>query len=333
MPCVVDAKLRESDTSADPASQPRRSSLSTVAEYGHPRGRDRRACGVLAALLLSASFGALAQPASVRAGYTLTADIPYATIDGHELKLDLYLPSSAKNPPLLVWVHGGRWLRRSKADILTTAFVEDGYAMASLDFRLSPDAKFPAQIHDIKGGIRFLRAQAAQFGYDATRIGILGSSSGGHLVALVGTTNGHRGLEGTVGGYQDYSSDVQAIVSYYGASNLTTILAQSTPFGVGERAPALELLLGGLPEQQVALARLASPVFHVDVQDPPLLLLHGDQDPQMPINQAHELHGAYKAHGLQAHFDVVHGAEHGGPQFVDDERNRLVREFLDKHLR
>jgi acetyl esterase/lipase len=263
----------------------------------------------------------------------LTTDIAYATVDGHELQLDLYRPSATDNPPLLVWVHGGRWLRRSKADILTTAFVEDGYAMASLDFRLSPVAQFPAQVHDIKAGIRFLRAHAANYGYDATRIGILGSSSGGHLVALVGTTNGHDELEGSVGGYSNYSSDVQAIVSYYGASNLTTILAQSTPFGVGERAPALELLLGGLPEQQVELARLASPVFHVDAQDPPLLLLHGDQDPQMPINQAHELHGVYKAHGLPVHFEVVHGAEHGGPQFVDDERNRLVGQFLDKHLR
>ena len=157
--------------------------------------------------------------------------------------------------------------------------------------------------------------------------------SGGHLVALVGVTNGHAELEGTIGDYPDESSNVQAIVSYFGASNLTTILAQSTPHGLSVRVPALDLFLGGQPEKNVAVAQLASPVFHVDATDPPLLLLHGDQDPQMPINQSHELHSVYKDHALQVHFEVIHGAGHGGEQFVDAKRNALVRAFLDEQLR
>ena len=96
--------------------------------------------------------------------------------------------------------------------------------------------------------------------------------------------------------------------------------------------PALDLLLGGPPEAFPEAARLASPVFHVDPRDPPLFLLHGDQDPQMPINQAHELHGAYKKAGCDVRFEVVHGAGHGGPQFYDEERRRLVQQFLAQHF-
>ena len=275
----------------------------------------------------------VAMNAPAQQQFEMTANILYGTVNGHDLKLDLYLPMDSTNPPLLIWVHGGAWRSGSKERVLTTAFVEQGYAMARVDFRLSGDAMFPAQIHDIKAAIRFLRGNATSLGYDASRIGILGTSSGGHLVALVGTTNGHDNLEGTVGDYLDQSSDVQAVVSYFGASNLTTILKQSTPHGLSVRVPALDLLLGGQPEEKESLARLASPVFHVDATDRPMLLLHGDQDPQMPINQSHELHNAYKERTLQVQFEVVHGAAHGGEQFSDERRTELVKAFLDNQLR
>ncbi len=265
--------------------------------------------------------------------YLKSSDITYAVVDGRELKLDLYLPTDTADPPLLVWVHGGAWQRGSKETVYTTDFVKDGYAIASIEFRNSVDAVFPAQVHDIKAAIRFLRAMAATYGYDATRIGIHGRSSGAHLTALVGVTNGHEGLEGEVGEHLDQSSDVQAIVSYFGASNLNSILDQSTPFGLSERAPALELLLGGPVEERRELAALASPVSHIDAADPPLLILHGDQDPDMPINQSHELHGAYKRHGLPVHFEAIHGAGHGGEPFFDSERNAMVLFFLNESLR
>jgi acetyl esterase/lipase len=213
------------------------------------------------------------------------------------------------------------------------ALVERGYAIASLDFRPASRARFPGQVHDIKAALRYLRARAPEYGYDATRIGILGESSGGHLAALVGTTNGRAELEGTLGEHLGVSSEVHAIVSYFGASDLLTILAQSTPYGLGVREPALKTLLGGLPNETEELARLASPVFQIDAHDPPLLLLHGDQDPQMPINQSHELEGAYERAGLDAKLIVVHGAGHGGGAFYDAERTNLVAAFLDEHLR
>lgn len=281
--------------------------------------------------LILIAVGSLAQQS--QSDIRKQSDIVYGKVDGHELKLDLYMPGETVNPPLLIYVHGGAWRGGSKDRVLTTAFVDDGYAMASVDFRLSGDAMFPAQIHDIKAAIRFLRGEAQRYGYDATRIGILGTSSGGHLVELVGVTNGNEDLEGVVGDYLDQSSDVQAVVSYFGASNLTTILKQSTPHGLSVRVPALDLLLGGQPEDTEQLARLASPVFHVDASDPPLLMLHGDQDPQMPINQSHELHSAYKEFDLQVQFEVVHGAAHGGEQFRDEKRIELVETFLDDQLR
>jgi dipeptidyl aminopeptidase/acylaminoacyl peptidase len=146
-------------------------------------------------------------------------------------------------------------------------------------------------------------------------------------------TNGDHALEGDVGGHLGQSSDVTAIVSYFGASNLTSILDQSTPFGLNIRVPGLSALFGGPVEEQQGLARSASPVLHVDASDPPLFLLHGDQDPQMPINQSHELHGAYKQAGLDVAFEVVHGARHGGPEFFDAARTELVLAFLDRQLK
>jgi acetyl esterase/lipase len=229
----------------------------------------------------------------------------------------------------IVWVHGGAWRSGSKGEMPLGDLLEDGFAIASVDYRLSTVAKFPAQAHDIKAAIRFLRGHASELGIDARQIVIAGGSAGGHLAALVGMTNRNRELEGAEGN-GDQSSDVQAIVSFFGASNLTTILSQSTPHGLSVRVPALELLLGGQPDQKPELAKLASPVFHVDAGDPPLLLIHGDQDPQMPINQTHELVGAYQKAKCRVQFEVIHGAGHGGKAFFDATRLRVVKEFLEK---
>ena len=294
--------------------------------------------------LMSIALGSPAQQSINTAeppAITKITDITYGVTDERELKLDIYLPTGKVNPPLIIWVHGGAWRAGSKdssparppVQSPTTPFVMSGFAMASLDFRLSTEAKFPAQAHDIKAAIRFLRGNAAKYGYNGKRIGIVGFSSGAHLAALVGVTNDHKELEGTVGDYLEQSSDIDAIVSYAGASNLTTILQQSTPRGLKMRGPALKLLLGGLPDKEVELGQLASPVFHVDTNDPPLLLLHGDQDPQMPINQSHELHGAYKAHNREVHFEVVSGAAHVGMLNPAVQRVELVKAFFDQHLR
>lgn len=255
-------------------------------------------------------------------------DVIYASHDGFDLGLDIYLPVSVSNPPLVVQVHGGAWRFGSKENGVPLQFVENGYAVASLDFRQSTQAPFPAMIHDIKAAIRFLRANATNYGYDASSIAITGASSGAHLAQVVGVSNGHSVLEGDLGDHLDTSSDIQAIISYFGASDLTTILSQSTPLGLSVREPALELLLGAHPEENESLARLASPVHLVDENDPPLLLLHGDMDPQMPINQSLQMYGAYKKAELNVIFDPVHGAVHGGPGFFDEEHLFNALDFL-----
>jgi acetyl esterase/lipase len=259
-------------------------------------------------------------------------DIRYAVVDGYPLLLDLYLPKDVIRPPLIVWVHGGAWRSGSKSNMPLTDLVSNGFAVASVDYRLSPVAKFPAQVHDCKAAIRFLRGSAEKYGINTERIGIAGSSAGGHLVALVGVTNNLSALEGDVGDHDDQSSSVQAIVDYFGPTNFLTILNQSTPHGLSVRIPALNLLLGDQPDNIPDLARLASPVIHVDAGDPPLFLVHGDQDPQVPINQSHELHAKYKEHKLPVNFEVVHGGAHGGHAFFDARRNKLVRDFFTEHL-
>lgn len=281
-------------------------------------------CGFLLAVLSSPAWG--------DEEFRVLEDIEFARIGDTRLALDLYRPVETENCPLIVWVHGGAWRRGSRANMPLTSIVRQGYAVASVDYRLSPVAPFPAQVHDIKAAIRYLRAHKEELRLDADRIAIAGSSAGGHLAALVGVTNGHSELEGEVGEHRGQSSDVQAIVDFYGPTNFLTILDQSTPHGLGVRIPALQLLLRSQPEDNPDLAELASPVFHVDVSDPPLLLLHGDQDPQVPINQSHELHGRYKAQQLPVEFEVVHGGAHGGTRFHDDHRTETVLSFLERHL-
>jgi acetyl esterase/lipase len=258
-------------------------------------------------------------------------DVIYATVDGKPLGLDLYLPAGVQAPPLIVWVHGGAWRTGDKSQY-PKPLLGQGFALASVDFRQSTEARFPAAVHDIKAAIRFLRAKAAEYGYRTERIAISGASSGGHLAALTGLTNGNKELEGTVGDHPGQSSSVQAIVSYFGASNLTTILAQSTPFGLNVRRPALDLLLGAQPDKVPELAQLASPVLHVGKASPPLLLLHGEQDPQMPVNQSLELEGAYKKLGLDVTLDIVYGAAHGGREFYAPERLQRTLQFLRRTL-
>ncbi|MEZ5043149.1 MAG: alpha/beta hydrolase [Saprospiraceae bacterium] len=254
-------------------------------------------------------------------------DLLFATVEDRPLYLDLFLPSNEPNPFLIVWVHGGAWHAGSRANP-PTALLAKGYAIASVDYRLSVEARFPAQIHDIKAAIRFLRGNAKKYGYRSDQIVVWGASAGGHLAALVGTTNGHPELEGSLGEYLDQSADVQAVVDFYGPTNFLTILNQSTPHGISVRAPALALLLGRPVEQVPDLAKLASPVFQVDAADPPLFIAHGDQDNQVPINQSLELQGAYEALGLKVQMEVVHGAGHGSRDYYDPAFQDTLAAFL-----
>jgi acetyl esterase/lipase len=286
---------------------------------------------LFAAVVLSCFLAPFSR-AGDSSGPRIIRDVEFARAGERVLKLDLHLAHGKVRSPLIVWVHGGAWRSGSKLAVPITNLLADSYAIASVDYRLSPEAKFPAQIHDIKAAIRHLRAHGDTLRIPTKHIVIAGDSAGAHLAALVGVSNGHPDLEGTVGTNLTQRSDVQGIISFYGGANLTTILSQSTPHGLNVRVPALKLLLGDLPTNAPALARLASPVFHVDRDDPPILLLHGDQDLQMPVNQSLELFGVYRRAKASAQLEIVLGAAHGGPMFYDVERMAIVRRFLRQHF-
>lgn len=258
-------------------------------------------------------------------------DVEYASVDGISLKLDLYLPDGrSEGPiPLVIWIHGGGWRAGSKAPTRAPRTLGPDYAVASIDYRLTDRAIFPAQIHDCKAAVRWLRAHAEEYGLDPERFGAWGSSAGGHLVALLGTSGGVGELEGTVGDHLEISSRVQAVCDYYGPTDFPALLDQ--PSLIDRRMPTSpeSLLLGGLIVDLPELAALASPVTHVDASDPPFLIVHGDNDRTVPYQQSVDLHQALADAGVEATLHLVGRAGHGGfPPIVD----LLVKDFFDRVL-
>jgi len=277
--------------------------------------------------------GAQPGPPPVPAGVKAHRDLAYVE-NGHERqKLDLYLPEKAEGPlPVIIWIHGGGWAAGSKDQCppLRQGFISKGYAVASLGYRLSSHAIFPAQIEDCKAGIRWLRAHAKDYGLDPDRFGVWGSSAGGHLVALVGTSGGVKDFD--VGGNLDVSSGVQAVCDFYGPTDLIRFV--STPgfeSHATERSPESHLL-GGLATERKELAAKANPITYVDKNDPPFLIVHGDKDTTVPINQSESLFESLKKVGVSAHFHTIKGAGHGvgfGGKNIED----MVHGFFDARLK
>lgn len=258
-------------------------------------------------------------------------DIEFANVDGHALKLDLFVPD-VKNPPLVVWIHGGGWRNGSKERLHASFLPEDKYAVASISYRLTDQAIFPAQIHDCKGAIRWLRAHAEKYGYSVDRIAVAGSSAGGHLAALVGVTGDMKALEGNVGGHLDQSSRVDAVVDFYGPTDFI-MRAKNQPHKAVVEGSPVNLLLGGPANKKTDLAKLASPAFHVTKDDAPLLIIHGDQDNKVLIGQSLRIKEAYEDAGLSVHLEIVQGGGHGGKQYFASPLREQMVDFLDKHLR
>lgn len=264
-------------------------------------------------------------------------DVPFAKVgDGDgavELQLDLFLPGGVKQPPLVVFIHGGGWRAGSRKRVDHALWlVDQGYALASIQYRLSQQAIFPAQIHDCKGAIRWLRAHADKYGYDASRIGLVGTSAGGHLVTLMGTSAEVKDLEGTVGGNLDQSSRVQAVVDYYGPTDFL-LRSRTQPAKTEKSDGPVYLLLGGPASEKQDLARLASPATHVSKDDAPLYIFHGTADNKVLLNQADRIYDLYSEQGLEVHKCYVEGAGHGGKDIFAGDKLQLAKEFLDKHLK
>lgn len=258
-------------------------------------------------------------------------DIEFANVDGHSLKLDLYL-SNAKDSPLVVWIHGGGWRGGSKEKCEVKWLPDHGYSVASISYRLTDKAIFPAQIHDCKSAVRWLRANADRYGYSTKKIAVAGSSAGGHLAALMGTTGDVKELEGTVGGNLDHSSRVDAVVDYYGATDFVQ-RSKTQPHRANEEGSVVYRLLGGGADKRVDLAKLASAAFHVTPDDPPFLVFHGDGDKTVLLDQSQRIVEVYSDAKLPIALHVLKGAGHGGSVFYEGQNRELVVAFLDKHLK
>ncbi|MGO9110497.1 MAG: alpha/beta hydrolase fold domain-containing protein [Thermoguttaceae bacterium] len=271
------------------------------------------------------------QPGNPRAlppGVKVERNIAYVE-NGHERnRLDLYLPEkSTGRLPLVVWIHGGAWRAGSKEYPPALWLVGRGYAVASINYRFSQHALFPAQIEDCKAAIRWLKAHAERYSIDPDHIGVWGASAGGHLVALLGTTAGVRKLEGS-GGNAEQTSRVQAVVDWFGPADMATMGGQAEP----PDSPVAQLI-GGPAAKYPEKARQASPLTYVSKDSAPMLIMHGDQDTIVPLDQSERLAAALKKAGVEARLNVIHGNGHGGPGFDNEESRKLIESFFDEYLK
>ena len=245
--------------------------------------------------------------------------------------MDIYVPTAAGALPVVVYIHGGGWMSGSRAPAQGPAdhFNGQGYVFCSIDYRFSAEAPYPAQIEDCKCAIRFLRANAAKYHIDPKHIGVWGDSAGGHLVALLGLTPKVRRLEGTEG-WRKQSSTVQAVLDWYGPTDLRAG-GLGTTYANDYGIHAVKALLGGSTDAK--LAADASPITFVSKDAPPFLIMHGDKDDLVPVEQSQKLYDALKADGDDATLQIVAGAGHGGPQFTTPENVALADAFFERTLK
>jgi acetyl esterase/lipase len=272
-------------------------------------------------------YSADAPPAQV----VVHRDLAYVTGGHARQALDLYLPVRAGPAPLIVWIHGGAFRMGDKADRVPLEQLEQGYAIASLNYRLSQHACFPAQIEDCKAAVRWLRAYANTYGLDPLHFASWGESAGGHLAAMLGTAGHERSFE--VGEHLEYSSRVQAVLDFFGPTDFLQMDAQRLPEGMvhdSEDSPESQLVGGAIQERRAEVAR-ANPVTYVTSDAPPFLIVHGDRDPLVPYRQSTLLANALKTAGVPVTLYTVVGAGHGG--FDDPQIPILVHKFLAAHLR
>jgi acetyl esterase/lipase len=270
-------------------------------------------------------------------GVKLEADISYAGTDNPRQRLNLLLPRKPKDDrplPVIVYIHGGAWLGgdRTGGHGRLAGYVADGeYAGVSVGYRLTRDAIWPAQIHDCKAAIRWVRANAKKYNLDPDKIGVVGDSAGGHLVAMLGTSGGVKDLEGDLGEHKDQSSKVQCVVDLFGPSDLPAMKDYPSSLNHDAASSPEGKLVGGRVSDKKDVAVAASPVTYVSADDPPFLIIHGNKDMVVPYNQSERLSEALKKAKVECYFVPVDGAGHGG--FRNPEVQKRERQFFDKNLR
>jgi len=285
----------------------------------------------LAFVVGGAAMGRGTDTARLPEGTAIHRDLAYVP-DGHpRQKLDLYLPRAEGPLPLVVYVHGGAFRAGDKGEWPPLEYVAQGYALAAINYRLSQHALFPAQIEDCKAAVRWLRAHAAEYGLAPDRFAAGGTSAGGHLVAMLGTTGHVSELD--IGEHLDVSSRVQAVLDYFGPTDFLQMDAHRLPNGMVHDTPGSpesQLVGGPIQENPDKVAR-ANPMTYVTAEAPPFLIVHGDQDPLVPHHQSELLAAALKKAGVPVTFYTVEGGGHGG--FEDPKVDELTKAFLEKYLR
>ncbi|MCB5163957.1 alpha/beta hydrolase [Streptomyces bambusae] len=272
--------------------------------------------------------------------------LTYASTLGYRpCLLDAQVPAAAEPVPAVVWIHGGGWLEGDRrfppptvpVELLHGAVLDAGLALVTVDYRHSLEAPFPAQLHDVKAAIRYVRRFAGELGIDPDRIGVMGESAGGHLVSLAGLVRDSAPLEGAVG-VRGEDSSVQAVVAWYPATDLCALLARPLPMPPAPDGTPFpdpyDALLGGTPEQRTELARAASPVTYADgPTPPPFLLVHGTADRLLPYRQSEVLAAALRKAGGDVTLQPVDGADHiflGAPDVTPIVTGSVA--FLARHL-
>lgn len=269
-------------------------------------------------------------------------DLAYADVSSAQ-KLDLYLPASGNGPfPVVIMVHGGGFMFGDKADGGGLTGVDQllaaGYAVASINYRLSGEAIYPAQIHDAKAAVRFLRANAETYNLNPDKFGAWGASAGGNLVSLLGTTCGVTELEGDLGN-NDQSSCVQAVVDWFGPIDFLKMQEQLTEAGCSASTNDVsspESKLIGEPIQTVPeKVALTNPMNYITADDAPFFIENGTADCNIPPIQNKNLADALSAviGAENVTYVSLQGAGHGGSQFETEENLKLAIEFFDKYLK
>jgi acetyl esterase/lipase len=274
------------------------------------------------------------------AGIKLERDISYIPNGDEAQRLDIYLPEKAseKPLPLVVHIHGGGWKGGSKYPCSLAPMVNRGYVVASIEYRFSQKALFPAQIQDCQAAIRWLRANAKTYNIDPEHVGVVGGSAGGHLSALVATAGGKDAFP-KIGGNDDQSDRVQCVIDIFGPTNFATVMEQAVNdknvkniFAFNTPSDPYSSLIGvGLNEDK-AKTDAVSPVTYVSEDNPPTLILHGTHDTLVPYAQSEELAAVLKAKGVPVWLQTLPGSGHGGGGFGKPQIVSLMQNFFDKYL-
>ncbi len=299
--------------------------LNTPVPPAVPPGFTSTKMAMKAVLMGKLTMLPLNQPIPTVPGVTIHKDLEYGRAGLRRLLLDLYLPDDLTKPTTaLVFIHGGGWKGGKKEDYAyyCVRYAARGYVVASVSYRLVKEATFPACIHDVKCAVRWMRAQAKKYHIDPERIVAIGGSAGGHLSMMLGYSAGVAELEGQ-GGWPDQSSAVQAVVNLYGPTDLTVEYART-------HNTVVEFMGGQSYDDHPEMYKLASPLHHLDKDDPPTLILHGTIDDLVPIEQADMLAGRLAELKIPYDYDRLHGYPH--TMDIAREVNLRCRWFINRFL-